>query len=164
MINGVATAHLNAEAAKRECDELTALYEAVWLSGWKNGDPFFSRERFVDRLNAHLAAPGFELVTARLDGKLIGYMYGFSRPANHEFAVCELMVASKYRRNGVAGVLHDELLGGRSERTAQLLVEKQNLAAQAAYRRWGWNKIADYQPFPDSPDYDSLALVLQDSA
>src|SRR5438309_2231742 len=130
MIDDISVTHYDAEAAAEQRDDLIALYESVWLSGWKNDDPFFSRQRFVDRLDKHLAAPGFELVTARLDGRLIGYIYGFSRTNEDKFVICELMVAAEYRKQGLARRLHDELLGGRSEGAAELLVEKENSPAQ----------------------------------
>lgn len=159
MNDGVSYTHHDAVAAADQRDELVALYAAVWLSGWKDTDPFFSRERFVDRLGRHLAAFGFELVTARLDQQLIGYIYGFSR-AGEKFVVCELMVAAAFRQQGVARRLHDELLTGRPEQSAELLVEKENHPAQAAYRSWGWRKAGDLQPFADAPNYDVMAIGL----
>jgi len=159
MIDKVSVRHYDADTAAVQ-DELIALYEAVWLTGWKDNDPFFSLERFVDRLGKHLAAPGFELVTARLDDPLIGYVYGCSRAREDKFIVCELMVSPAYQRQGIARRLHDELLDGRSEQTAQLLVEKDNHPAQAAYRSWGWHKAGDLQPFADAPNYDVMVIEL----
>lgn len=160
MIDNVELAHYGVAGAEDQRDDLVALYETVWLAGLKNTDPFYSRERFVDRLRGHLAAPGFELVTARLDQQLIGYMYGFSR-MGEKFAVCELMVRPGYRRRGIAKRLHDELLGARSEPSAELLVEKGNAPAQAAYRSWGWHKAGDRQPFADAPIYDVMVIELE---
>ncbi|MEN3307758.1 MAG: hypothetical protein V7603_3960 [Micromonosporaceae bacterium] len=164
MIDGLTVQHFDPQAAAAQQDDLVALYEHVWLSGWKDDDPFFSRERFVDRLDKHLAAPGFELVTAHLDERLIGYIYGFGRPKEDKFIVCELMIAAGCRRRGVARRLHDELLDRRGERAAELLVEKQNAAAQAAYRHWGWYKTGDLQPFADAPNYDVMGIGLPRSA
>src|SRR5579859_1255490 len=110
MTDGPTFAHLDAEAAAKQQDELITLYEQVWLSGWKNDDPFFSRERFIDRLGKHLNAPGFELVTARLGEQLVGYIYGFSRTREDKFIVCELLVAQEHQCQGIASQLHDELL------------------------------------------------------
>jgi ribosomal protein S18 acetylase RimI-like enzyme len=126
----------------------------------KDNDPFFSRERFVDRLGRHLAASGFELVIARLGQQLIGYSYGFSRMREDKFIVCELMVLPAYQRQGIAKRLHDELLDGRGEQSAELLVEKDNLPAQAAYQSWGWQKVGDLQPFADAPNYDVMVIGL----
>src|SRR5438552_1607129 len=109
MIDGVSFKHYDAEGAADQRDDLIALYEEIWLSGWKDDDPFFSRESFVDRLGKHLAAPGFELVTVRLGEKLIGYIYGFSRTREDKFVICELMVVAAFRKQGVARQLHDEL-------------------------------------------------------
>jgi ribosomal protein S18 acetylase RimI-like enzyme len=160
MIDSVSFEHYGADATGDQRDDLIGLYEAVWLSGAKNDDPFFSRERFVDRLGKHLAAPGFELVTARRGGQLLGYMYGFSRTGEDRFAVCELMVAAPFRRQGLGRRLHDELLTGRRERTAELLVEKGNQPARAAYRSWGWHQAGDLRPFADAPNFDVMVIRL----
>jgi ribosomal protein S18 acetylase RimI-like enzyme len=160
MIDGPTLRHFDAQAAVEQRSGLIALYEGVWLSDWKRNDPFFSRQRFVDRLDKHLAAPGFELVTARVGARLVGYIYGFSRIREEKFIVCELMVAAEYRRRGLGRRLHDALLGGRSEQAAELLVEKENVPAQAAYRHWGWHKAGDLQPFTDAPNYDVMVIDL----
>ena len=99
-------------------------------------------------------------MTARLDEQLIGYIYGFSRTREDKFIICELMVSPAYQRQGIAKRLYDELLGGRDEQTAELLVEKKNVPAQAAYRSWGWHKAGDLKPFADAPNYDVMVVEL----
>jgi GNAT superfamily N-acetyltransferase len=160
VIDNIRVQHLDAHEATEQRDDIIALYERVWLSGWKDDNPFFSRERFVDRLDKHLAAPDFGLVTVRLGDQLIGYIYGFARQREDMLIVAELMVAPEYRRQGLARLLHNELLGHRAEKTAQLLVEKDNTPAQAAYRAWGWRKAGDLQPFADAPNYDVMVRDL----
>ncbi|HKT04878.1 MAG TPA: GNAT family N-acetyltransferase [Rugosimonospora sp.] len=160
MSDELVVRHFDARGAEAQRDELTGLYRRVWLAGWKDDDPFFSTERFADRLDSHLTRPGFALVTARLDGHLIGYIYGFGRTAEDKFIICELMVAADHRRQGIATRLHDEVLSTRREQSAELLVDKQNAPAQSAYRRWGWRRTGDLQPFPDAPDYDVMGISL----
>ncbi len=72
------------------------------------------------------------------------------------------MVRTAWRRRGVARALHHDLLAGRREERATLLVLPDNRPAQAAYANWGWKKIAELQPsFPDAPVYDVLILPLR---
>jgi len=77
------------------------------------------------------------------------------------FALCELMTAGPWRRQGIARTLHDLLMSSRREERATLLVRQDNQAAQAAYASWGRQKIGLLQPFPDAPVYDALILPLR---
>jgi GNAT superfamily N-acetyltransferase len=107
--------------------------------------------------------PGFVLVEARHGGYLVGYACGLPlRPstswwrgltaplppgvtAEHPgrtFAVTELLVRAAWRRQGIGAELHHLLLGGRTEERATLTVPPGASAAQAAFRSWGWRKIA----------------------
>jgi ribosomal protein S18 acetylase RimI-like enzyme len=70
------------------------------------------------------------------------------------------MVSPTHQRQGIAKRLHDELLRRRPERRADLYVRKDNDPAQAAYKKWGWTKIGDVQPTPQSPNFDELILPL----
>jgi hypothetical protein len=53
-----------------------------------------------------------------------------------------------------------ELLRGRDEERATLLVRVDNLPAQRAYARWGWQKAGKLRPYPDSPHFDAMILPL----
>ncbi len=144
-------------------------------------NPFYSAERFAERVRGYMRAPGFELVAAYADGVPIGQVFGYTLPPAarwwaglttpvppgfteetgvRTFALNELMVDPGWQRRGVARALHDELLGGRREERATLLVREDNEAAQTAYARWGWRKVAKLQPFPDAPVFDALILPL----
>ncbi|MER7166184.1 GNAT family N-acetyltransferase [Micromonospora sp. NPDC000207] len=125
---------------------------------------------------------GWDLVTATVDGELVGYIYGFPLPAGtgwwtgiHEpvpvgftdedgkrtFAISELMVAPDRRRRGIAKTLHDELLRGRREERATLLADPDNAPAQAAYRSWGWRTVTSLRPGWDhAPTFDVLMIPL----
>lgn len=144
-------------------------------------DPFFSVERFAERLARHQSAREHTLVTGEIEGELVGYAYGVTLAADtlwwggmrapfpadltretgeRTFALNEIMVRERWRRIGVARLLHDALLTGRTEERATLLVEQGNLPAKAAYRRWGWRHVGFLQPFADAPVYDSMVLDL----
>ena len=71
------------------------------------------------------------------------------------------MVAREHTGRGIAHQLHDELLRGRSEQRATLLVRPANVNARSAYIRWGWQPTARLMPhWPDAPTFDVLMLQL----
>jgi ribosomal protein S18 acetylase RimI-like enzyme len=123
--------------------------------------PFFGTEQFEAAFVKQRSYNGFELVAARIDGKLVGVIFGFTEIPHEQYAICELMVATDYQRRGIAKRLHDELLRLRPERRADLYVRKDNVPAQAAYKKWGWTKVGEVQPRADSPVLDELQLPLR---
>jgi GNAT superfamily N-acetyltransferase len=148
-------------------------------------DPFFTTERFLQRFGGYASAPGFSLcVATTATSQPIGLAFGYSlqpgsrwwnglvEPAPAEFteedgrrtfALNEIMVLQSHRRHGVATHLHRALLSGRKETRATLLVEPENLPARNAYLHWGWKPIGILKPFPDSPIYESMTLLLSES-
>jgi GNAT superfamily N-acetyltransferase len=140
---------------------------------------FYTPERFAERLESYLRAPGFDLVAGRLDDLLIGYAFGSPLPANtawwnglqdavdpdltvetpgRTFAFRELLVRRAHQRRGYAHQLHDALLEHRSEQRATLLVRSDN-PALALYVRWGWKQVGFLQPFVDSPRFEAMIRV-----
>lgn len=144
-------------------------------------NPFYSADRFAERLDAYAADPGFDLVTGRIGGLIVGYAFGGPLAANtrwwqglmtpvddpdltretgtRTFAFREIIVRLAYQRRGHAHRLHDELLAGRSEERATLLVRADN-PARDLYLRWGWRMVGRLQPYPDSPVFHSLVIDL----
>jgi ribosomal protein S18 acetylase RimI-like enzyme len=141
--------------------------------------PFFSAERFWERFENYLTQPGFDLVTGRVDGLLVGYAFGSTLPADTQwwagiedgipgitarpigqtFAFREILVRKAYQGRGYGHRLHDELLAPRAEDRAVLGVRSDN-PARLLYRRWGWVHVGYRQPFPDSPRFESMVLEL----
>jgi ribosomal protein S18 acetylase RimI-like enzyme len=168
---------LDVPAAMHRLDEIVAAYIEVYAH---TGDPFFGEERFRLQLAGHMQAPAWELVTADLDGELVGFAYGFALPAttawwrelvtkvpmgftdedgHRTLAISQVVVRAPWRRQHVGRRLHDTLLSGRSEKRATLLVEPDNQPAQAAYAAWGWHKVAQLRPgWAGAPLYDVLVL------
>lgn len=155
------------------------LYEASHEDVLSN--PFYSVERFAERVRGYLRAPGFGLVVTSIEDKPVGQAFGYTLPAqarwwmglttpvpddmiretgSRTFALNELMVVPEWQGQGVAHATHDELLRRRPEERATLLVREDNASAQAAYARWGWRKIGKLRPYPDSPDFDAMILRL----
>ncbi|HEV8557282.1 MAG TPA: GNAT family N-acetyltransferase [Actinophytocola sp.] len=155
------------------------LYEAS--HGDVIANPFYSAERFIERVRGYLVAPGFALVVAYIGDVPVGQAFGYALPPNarwwqglttpvpegfieetgtRTFALNELMVVPDWQGKGVAHALPDELLGSRREERATLLVREDNAAAQTAYTRWGWQKVGKLQPYADSPHFDAMVLYL----
>lgn len=158
---------------------VVGVYEASHVDVIEN--PFYSGERFAERVRGYVRAPGFEIVIAYADGAPIGQAFGYALPAtsrwweglttsvpegfavetgDRTFALNELMVVPEWQGKHIAHALHDELLVGRKEERATLLVRENNDAAQAAYVRWGWKKVGKLRPYPDAPHFDAMILPL----
>jgi ribosomal protein S18 acetylase RimI-like enzyme len=160
-------------------DDLLGVYAEVYRD--RLDDPFFSLPRYWERLEAYGQRDGFSLVSGRLGGELIGYALGYTLPAgsrwwqglrqavdpalleetgDRTFALTEIMVRERWRRQGYARALHDALLKDRPEERATLLVLPDNVPARSAYLSWGWNKLGELQPFDDAPVYDAMVVRL----
>ena len=141
-------------AGERDAD-LLALAGEVYGNA---GDPEAARRARVWRRQ-----PGFALAEARHGGYLVGYACGMPLRAStswwrgltaplppdvtaehpgRTFALTELLVRASWRRQGIGRELHELLLDGRPEERATLTVPPGAGAAQAAFRSWGWRKVA----------------------
>jgi GNAT superfamily N-acetyltransferase len=147
-------------------------------------DPFYSVERFEDRLKGHVAAPNWEAVVGEVDGEVVGYAYGYALRAgkswwtalrtpvgddsltdetgSRTFGLAEIMVKAPWRGTGIARTIHDELLSHRTEERAALLVNPAHSRVLALYERWGYSKFGEIQPFPDSPRYNAMMKPLRE--
>jgi ribosomal protein S18 acetylase RimI-like enzyme len=75
--------------------------------------------------------------------------------------VTELLVRASWRRQGIGRELCTALLDGRGEERATLTVPPGATAAQAAFRSWGWRKIARTRgDEPGGPMLDMLVIDL----
>jgi GNAT superfamily N-acetyltransferase len=172
---------LDGRQAADHADELRALHAEVYADPpyrWADDTALFA-----GRFRVQCRQPGFVLAEARHGGYLVGYASGMPlRPstswwrdlttalpdevtAEHPgrtFAVADLLVRASWRRQGIAGTLHDLILGGRAEERATLTVWPAAAPAQAAFQKWGWRKIArtrDSQP--GSPVSDVMVRTLE---
>ena len=137
---------------------------------------------FQESYRRQVRDEGFALVTATADRHLVGFAFGlplspdtswWSRlltplPVDvtkewprRTFALIEFGVVKAWRRRGIGRTLHDRLLQPRSEQRATLTVLPDATAAQAAYARWGWQKVAQTRnPLPGDPIFDVLLKQL----
>ncbi|MGQ4389889.1 GNAT family N-acetyltransferase [Streptomyces sp. SAS_270] len=159
---------------------LVSVYAEVYADDIAK-DPFFSVDRFEDRLKGQ-ARPGWEAVVAFDGGEAAGYAYGAPLPENaawwrgmvkplpekeiredgqRTLALFEIMVRDPWRGTGLARRLHEELLAGRNEERVTLLVEPDHPNVKALYEEWGYQHIGDQQPFPDAPLYATMVRQLR---
>jgi GNAT superfamily N-acetyltransferase len=120
---------------------------------------------FVDHWGGN---PGFSCLIGYDGTEPIGFAYGAPGTPGREwwrghldpapektrtFSVSELMVRTPWRKTGIAKRLHHGLLATRDEDLAVLLVDVTHPKVQALYESWGYRKVGEDQPFPDSPRY-----------
>ncbi|WP_405539680.1 GNAT family N-acetyltransferase [Streptomyces sp. NBC_00075] len=127
---------------------------------------------FVDHWGGN---PGFACVIAYDGDEAVGFAYGAPAVPGREwwreyvdqapekdltFSYSELAVHPKKRKQGVADLLSRTLLEDRDEDLAVLLVDVMHPRVQALYEDWGFRKVGERQPFPDSPVYAVMLAEL----
>jgi hypothetical protein len=172
---------VDGETAGRHIEELAALYTEVYAEPpyeWGGEHVAAFRKWFEGQRRQD----GFTLIEARERGQLVAFGFGVTLLPNtpwwqnlttpvdeattHEypnrtFALVELLVRIPWRRQHVAETLHDLLVEDRIEERATLTVHPAAEAAHAAYRKWGWQQVAQKRnPLPSSPIFDVLVKVL----
>jgi GNAT superfamily N-acetyltransferase len=146
-------------------------------------DPFFSVERFNERLSGHAGRNNWEAVIAYTeDGEPVGYAYAAAlqpgarwwmyqlnplpedyteETGDRTLALFEIMVRQPWRGTGIAQQIHEELLSGRPEERVTLLVDPRKSGVKRLYEGWGYEHIGDQKPFPDSPVYATMVRQLR---
>lgn len=161
------------QAALESLDEIADLYEQVYAEPPYNAADKYSRTRFLQRTRDQAVASGFKLITARRGNALMGFAFGFTMPPGawrknassptaevqeaDKFAVVELVVSKRERRQGLGRRLMDALLTDRPERYATLAAVL-DADAFGMYLRWGWTKAAEFRAEP--PFSDALVLKI----
>lgn len=143
--------------------------------------PHYSVERYGERLARHATEPGWECVVGYDGDEAVGYAYvntldvqdrWWARmttplpphyPETPTVALKEIMVRVPWRGKGIALQIHNALLAGRPEDRVSLLVnpEAGSGKVQALYESWGYEKISEQQPSPDSPLLTAMARALK---
>ena len=137
---------------------------------------------FAGRLRVWRRQQGFVLAEARHGDYLVGFAAGMplrsstswwkglttvlpaevtAEHPGRTFALMDLLVRASWRRQGIAGSLHDLILSGRPEERATVAVPSGASVAQRAFRTWGWTRIGRTRGSdPGSPVLDVLVLAL----
>lgn len=180
--NTVAFRRYNAAQARDLRDMVAQIHDDAYAERIKTGDPFGATEAFMRRFDAYASSDGFDLLVAYVDGSPAGQAWGWplgpdttwwrglrgeveagftDEDGTRTFALSEIMIRQPFTGRGIAHMLHDELLSGRKEKRATLLVNPDNKKAYLAYLKWGWCKAAELRPdWPESPLFDVLMLDL----
>lgn len=162
-------------------DLVQRIYELVFIEEpYCEGPTDF--QDFADMWPGRVGQPGFRLVVAYDGGQAVGMAFGRPLPADtrwwdgmlvdvpadvtgewpgRSFGINEIAVLPAYRRRGLARRLHDELLDGTGVERAALLCRPEATAAQAAYARWGYEKIGPIRPYDGAPVYDAMVRPLR---
>jgi GNAT superfamily N-acetyltransferase len=164
------------EVSDETISAVADLYEDVYVDQLLS-DPFYSPERFAERLKSYMKGPEFRLITATDEGLPVGFLYGYMLPegsrwwdgvqprldeefrredSNRTFALNDMVVRQGWRRRGVASAMHGEMLRVFPGRRFTLLVVPGNLPARLCYQSWGYRLVGVQQPFSDSPVYDTM--------
>lgn len=172
---------IDGEQAAGHLAELRDLYAEVYAEPpYEWGDDHAAL--FAKRFQVQRRQEGFALVEARDGSDLAGFTFGVTlQPATtwwhnlttplppevtaerpgRTFALVEMLVRAPWRRQHLAQGMHDLLLKDRTEERATLTVLPAATPAQAAYRKWGWRKVAQKNnPLPGSPLFDVLVRQL----
>ena len=138
--------------------------------------PFWSVERYSQRLQRHAAMSGFGAVVAYVEDEPIGFAYGITLPAttrwwvtiqppltdptftredgHRTFALFEVIVIPAHQGHGIGRRIHDHLLTARSEQRVTIATHHGNTHARTTYTRWGYHHIGTRQPTPPAPLLD----------
>lgn len=170
-MSDVVLTHLDGAEAAEFLDECAGLYVQVYAEPPYDSAPKFSRDRFLSRTRRQTTSSGFTMVTARQDGLLVGFAFGFSMPPGSwwanaslpaaevldaaKFAVVELVVDRRHRGHGLGTTLLGMLLEKRPEPYTTLAAV---IGAHAYdwYLRSGWCKVSEFRAEP--PFSDALLL------
>ncbi|KZM70737.1 GNAT family N-acetyltransferase [Nocardia terpenica] len=184
LSESLAFEHYTAPQARELREVVEDIYRRSYVEAIASGDPFDSPTEFMHRFDAYTdpaRGNGFELVLARVNGQPAGQAWGWPlapdtpwweisqleengdlaeftvETGSRTFALSEIMVCLEHQGRGIARALHDELLQGRREQRATLLVESKNTRAYRAYTRWGWRRAGTMvPPWPSAPQFDVL--------
>lgn len=144
-------------------------------------DPFFTVDRYNERLTNHANRDGWEAVIGYDGDEPVGYAYAAPLPpdarwwthqleplapdfteetGSRTLALFEIMVRTPWRNTGTAHAIHEDLLSRRTEERVTLLVELSHPAVKRLYESWGYESVGDQEPFPDSPLYSTMVRTL----
>ena len=145
--------------------------------------PRYDLGDYRSRMRRQVPAPGFEAVTARAGGELIGFAYGLpltgstwwdgldpappdgftAEDGARTFAVIDLAVRREHRGSGLGRRLMGELLAGRTEQRATLATAADEAAIRRMYERWGWTRVGRVpgQEGETEPWFDLFVLDLR---
>ena len=179
--------HYTAAEARNARDLVEQIFLGSYTDAIASGEQFEAPEAFMHRFDTYTdpsRGEGFELVVGCLGDEPFGQAWGWpltsdshwwsglqldegdlatftAETGSRTFALSEIMVRAEFTGHSLAHALHDELLTGRAEARATLLVRPTNRRARSAYVRWGWSRVGALRPtWPGAPEFDALMRQL----
>jgi len=153
---------LDGPHALAEIEALTEVYAGAFSAPGYDEPPEAVRRFRDEQLPTHVTRNGFRCVVVRLDGRVVGFSYGYTgrrgqwwsdqvaaavphqvarRWLDGHFEVVELALEPAVQGTGLAAALHDVLLRGLPHDRALLTTWDDDRAARRLYRRLGWSLL-----------------------
>lgn len=144
-------------------DDLARVYLAAYGDATLPESQLDAENFATVTLKRHSKRAGFRLVLSWTDGAVSGYGYGFTGkrgqfwsdwlagtvPADivetwvgDHFELVDMVVDPAFRGNGIAGILHDQLVDGLPHERALLATVPGDGAAPRLYEGRGWQVVA----------------------
>ncbi len=163
---GVMTTTVQAVTRKQIDADTRKALAAIYLAAYGDAglpESQLDADNFVtSTIRRHSRRAGFRLVLATTDGETSGYAYGFTgkrgqfwsdwlsgaAPADivdawvgDHFELVDIVVDPAHRGQGIAGLLHDELVDGLPQQKALLATTPDDGAAARLYGGRGWQVL-----------------------
>jgi len=150
-------------------DDVPALLDAItdsYVDSWgevPGEDMGVKTAAFRDRATAALTARNYSLVTAQADGRVVGFIFGYSLRAERGWwdgltpeppagftdetgdarsvVVAEFEVRRAWQHQGVGRALMAAFLSRRTEERATLASQPTATDNHVMYEHWGWRRI-----------------------
>ncbi|MFE0421150.1 GNAT family N-acetyltransferase [Streptomyces sp. NPDC058953] len=135
---------------------------------------------FRERAEKQFTRPGFALVTARANGELVGFVFGYPLPLGDTYwwdgvrpepagefltetgtrtwVLAEIEVRRSWQSHGVGRALHDAVLASRPENRATLATGP-DAPVRSVYEGWGWGWVGRV-PGADDDYYGAYDLFV----
>ncbi|MFE0422324.1 N-acetyltransferase [Streptomyces sp. NPDC058953] len=171
--------HIDAEGLAAVRQTILDIHAEVRHQDFGMTGEFHTVARFDERLSAYASRPGWAAVLGYDGGEPVGLCFGMPLAADTRWwrsmtepvpedviredgrrtvGLNEIVVRKRWRGTGVARRLHDTWLAGRTEERVTLLVDPRSGdgKVKAVYESWGYEKLGEQQPFPDSPRFAAM--------
>jgi hypothetical protein len=161
-------------------DVLLDIHDACYTNQVGRRD-LHPRARFSWLLEAWTERTGWECVIGYDDEQPVGFAHGaplaaaaswwrcmadeldpeFTRECGtRTFALADIMIRLQWRKSGAAARIHDELLAGRPEQRATLLVDSAHTKVQSLYQSWGYRAVGRTWPFDHAAETTAMVKDL----
>lgn len=169
--------HSGAGDAAEIIDEMCAVYADAYGVGPDEQKTTAFRSRAVKAMGR----AGYDLVTARAGGQLVGFAFGYPLPdgdtywwqglrpdppagfteenGHRTFVLAEIEIRRPWQGSGLGQAVSSALTAGRPEERATLAANPAASPTHAIYEHWGWRKVGQV-PGTSGDYYDAYDLFV----